>query len=264
MNFYVGMDIGGTHARMQVAGHCGQILGTFTETGCTINVNGYEESRRRYRKLVLDSLVQLHLLAGNCLEICVAASGVDSPRQAEQCREIFCEMGFKDEIVTIINDCEVFLLKSKVPSLVLVCGTGSIAVGRTAEGEFVRCGGWGHILSDEGSAYYMGLSVLRAVGNHLDGRIPCPELWRLFSMQSELCSMLELNTYVAANIADKPAVARFAPLIDKAVECGDTVSEEIVDDCVQRLFALVRDTYYKICKIPATAPVPILLWGSVL
>jgi N-acetylglucosamine kinase-like BadF-type ATPase len=263
MGYYIGMDIGGTSARMKLSDAAGKPLGESTGQGCTLNVEGYEETRRRCRELVLTTLQEHYLQPIDCLGICVAASGVDSPELALQCGDIFLEMGFLKQKLIVCNDCQIFLLHSGQPGIVLVSGTGSIAVGLTPDGRFVRCGGWGHILSDEGSAFYMGARVLQSVGNHIDGRLFCPKLYSLFCEKSPVRTLTKLNAYINANINTKTQIAGFAPLADQAAKEGEAEAEKIIDDCVQSLFALVRDTCIKMGFTPQEE-ISVLLWGSIL
>ncbi len=46
--------------------------------------------------------------------------------------------------------------------VVLLAGTGSIALGRDTRGRWARAGGWGPLLGDEGSAFWIGREWLRA------------------------------------------------------------------------------------------------------
>src|SRR5438128_1339137 len=62
------------------------------------------------------------------------------------------------------------------PGIVIVSGTGSIAYGRNANGEAARAGGWGHMIGDEGSGYWIGREALTAVMRAADGRGPATGL----------------------------------------------------------------------------------------
>ena len=79
MNYYAGMDIGGTNGRLKLKDGGGNILGEFTGPGCSMNTDGYDKSRTRCRELVLPALKELGLNPSDCMGICVAASGIDSP-----------------------------------------------------------------------------------------------------------------------------------------------------------------------------------------
>ena len=47
MNYYAGMDIGGTNGRLKLKDGGGNILGEFTGPGCSMNTDGYDKSRTR-------------------------------------------------------------------------------------------------------------------------------------------------------------------------------------------------------------------------
>ncbi len=262
MKYWMGMDIGGTSARLKIAREGEEAREYFTK-GCTLSTVGYEKTKQCYEKAVLPVLESLDLKPEDCAGLCIAASGIDSAGQEEECRRIFEEMGFPLENVGVYNDCEIFLRLSEEPSLVLVAGTGSIAFGRSASGRIVRSGGWGHILSDEGSAMDMGKRVLRAVGDHMDGRRSCPVLFGLFEEQSKISSLARLDTYLNENIMDKPRIACFAPLAERAAEQGEKAGEKILEECAEALYALVKDTYRKTAEA-AGEPQNLYLWGSVL
>ncbi len=142
-------------------------------------------------------------------------------------------------------------------------GTGSIAFRRSKAGDTVRCGGWGHILSDEGSGMELGKRILRAVGDHMDGRRQCPILYQLFEEQCSVRSVDELDNYLNAHIMDKPMIANFAGLAETACEQGEPVAEEILRSAAQVLFELIRDTRRKI-RILGETPKKLFLWGGVV
>ena len=227
MRYYIGMDIGGTFARVRVVTEAGTLLGERKVRGCTFNTSGFEKSREIYQEAVKTVWKEWGLLPENCLGFCAAVSGVDTKKQAWDCKRIFTEMGFEEETVWIYNDCEIILELTDLPSVVLVAGTGSIAFGKNSAGETVRCGGWGHILSDEGSGMVMGKRVLRAIGDHMDGRICCPVMYRLFEERSSIRSVGELDDYMNANIMDKPKIGNFAVLAQEAFAQGEKEAEKI-------------------------------------
>ena len=70
-------------------------------------------------------------------------------------------IGYKARCL-VVNDALVALEAGAPdqPGVVVISGTGSIAYGRNREGEAARAGGWGYVLGDEGSGYWIGRAAL--------------------------------------------------------------------------------------------------------
>jgi N-acetylglucosamine kinase-like BadF-type ATPase len=64
-------------------------------------------------------------------------------------------------------------LKAAIPDgeegILLIIGTGSVVYYKTLDGRVNRIGGWGPLLSDEGSGYRIGLTALRKWVSYVDG-----------------------------------------------------------------------------------------------
>ena len=103
--------------------------------------------------------------------ICLGIAGVDRPDDAAIVRAIMKRIGYKARVL-VVNDALVALESGAPgqPGIVIISGTGSISYGRNAEGMAARSGGWGYVLGDEGSGYWMGRLALRAIVREADGR----------------------------------------------------------------------------------------------
>jgi len=259
--YYAGLDIGGTNGRLKICGSAGEILGEFTAPGCSLNTDGAEKSRLRYRDLVLPALQELNLEPGCCQGICVAASGIDSPSDEQVCRSSFEEMGFPHEKLLVLNDCEVFLHMTEDPALVVISGTGSVCFGRDGNGSIYRTGGWNHIISDEGSGFDMGLKTLKAVGDDLSGRIKCPVLTPLIIKETGLDTLEKIDDFINANLMEKSEIARLSLFAYQAAVLGDHEAIRIHWECGEALWGLIWDTK---TKMAAADKLSLWLWGSVL
>ena len=78
------------------------------------------------------------------------------------------------ERVVVTDDAESVLVAGAPEGwgIALICGTGTLAIGRNEAGDVERAGGWGYLLGDEGSAYAIALAGLRAAS--AGGRWPRP------------------------------------------------------------------------------------------
>lgn len=121
------------------------------------------------------------------------------------------------------------------PGILVVAGTGSMALGRTADGREARAGGWGAALGDEGSGWWLGLNGLRAVARAADGRGPPT------SLRGALLEALGLKDPDAmirwVDTASKGEVAALAPLVLTAAERGDAPARQLADEAARELAA---------------------------
>ena len=128
------------------------------------------------------------------------------------------------------------------PGILLISGTGSIALARGADGSRVRVGGWGGHLGDEGSGYRIGMAALRALARGEDGRGVSTDLRDPVLEALGVAGPADLIKWTAT--ARKADVAGLVPLICEVAEAGDqaatTVIEKAVDELVEHVRTLVR------------------------
>lgn len=110
------------------------------------------------------------------------------------------------------------------PGIVVVSGTGSNAFGVNASGHTWRAGGWGHILGDEGSGYWIGLVGMRAALNYYDGRGPKTRLLDRLTDFYGLSSIEELAGLAYHCGLTKHEVAGFAVAVYEEAQQHDAVA----------------------------------------
>lgn len=263
MGYYIGMDVGGTYARLKIVNAAGETLLTCEGQGGTITSAGFDSMQERFRALILPALAQCGLAAADCLGLCLGASGIDSPELKVQYESILTGMRFDPSILQACNDCELLLSLFSEPCVVLISGTGSIAMGKASpDAPVCRCGGWSYILSDEGSAPSISFAAMRAILKHWDGQAFCPILADLFTKAFGLATPQALTAWCHEHLRHKDLLARVAPLVEQAAQAGDQCARAILQDATEQLFALADTTAAKIS--PADGRFSLLLWGSVL
>jgi N-acetylglucosamine kinase-like BadF-type ATPase len=165
--------------------------------------------------------------------------------------------------VYVTNDAELAL--SALPAtvgVVLIAGTGSIALGRNAQGQTTRSGGWGHILGDEGSGYALGQQALRAAVRAADGRGPQTLLLERILQHWQLQQADDIIGEVYGN-DDKAKIARLSSYVLQAEQDGDPVAHEIIQYNLDELVLVVRSVSIKL-GFSAQQPLPLALSGGLL
>ena len=102
----------------------------------------------------------------------------------------------------------------------------------------VRCGGWGDVFGDEGSAWWIGREALTRVSRHLDGRQPAPGFAAgMLTALGIQGSALIAWTYGQAQ--PRAAVAALARQVD-ALAVGNPDAAEIMERAAGQLVDLAR------------------------
>ncbi|KAA2262386.1 ATPase [Solihabitans fulvus] len=153
---------------------------------------------------------------------------------------------------------------------VLVAGTGSIAARIVDRKLVATSGGYGWLLGDEGSAYWLGREAVRgtlralesATGSAASEGLPAAVLaqalqWR-GPVVEEQRRTLRQRLITAVNAATPIQLARFAPLVSASMKAGDGSAARIVAKAAQ----LLADTALMIRG--AEERTPMVLVGSLL
>jgi glucosamine kinase len=166
--------------------------------------------------------------------LCAGLAGVgrETERQTTESSLGVCGLASK---IRVITDAEAALFDAHGdgPGLLLIAGTGSIAMGRAEDGREARAGGWGTLLGDEGGGYDIGLRALRAAAWAADGRGGETELLTRLSSDLAIAEPQGLIRWVAT--AAKADIAALAPIICEVAETGDGVAAGIIHDAVTSL-----------------------------
>ena len=153
----------------------------------------------------------------------------------------------------IVTDYEVaFAAGTAEPSgTVLVAGTGSVAARIVDHRQVAIAGGYGWLLGDEGSAFWLGRQAVRGTLDMLRtgaalGPLARSVLAEALSPQGEPPSTPASRHSIAAHLitaatgAPPIGLARLAPLVSAAFCEGDPLAEQIVEDAVDCLVRTVR------------------------
>jgi len=111
--------------------------------------------------------------------VSIGVAGVERPHEREPLMAALQAGGVAPERLLLQGDAWV-ALEGAVPRelvgpgarVLLVAGTGSVAVGASSDDARVRVGGWGSRVGDEGSGAWLGNEAVRAALRSLDGRDP--------------------------------------------------------------------------------------------
>ncbi len=121
----------------------------------------------------------------------------------------------------------------------VIAGTGSIAYGRYA-GREARAGGWGELIGDEGSAYWIAREGLNLFSRMSDGRAVRGPLYELVRARFGIAVDLDLCARIYGESGNvRSGFAQFAMLVHEAVQAGDAQAMTIFDRAAKELVECV-------------------------
>ena len=158
--YFLAIDAGGTKTEVAV-GDERQVLSR--EVGSSIKLPnvGAEAAGANLREVVVRALSHAGLTPKQINGACVGMSGISRADIRDWLTQSIAEL--LPSNATLVGDQEIAHYAAFLgePGVLVIAGTGSIAIGKSAEGKTARCGGWGSKFSDEGSAYWIGALAVR-------------------------------------------------------------------------------------------------------
>jgi len=229
----IGIDAGGTKTASCLADRDGRVLAESRGSGANLQHAGELQVERVLHQVITDVL-------RDCAEwpavVCVGMAGVDRAGDAAIVQGILSRIAPRSRVV-VVNDALVALEAGVpgAPGVVLIAGTGSIAYGRNAEGGAARAGGWGYLLGDEGSGYWLGRQALRAVVRSADGRGPYTRLTARVLAHFGIARSQDLVREIYDGSFAPATVAAVASQVEGAAEEGDEIALHLIDTGAREL-----------------------------
>lgn len=121
------------------------------------------------------------------------------------------------------------------PGVGVISGTGSNVFGVGPDGRAWRAGGWGHVLGDEGSGYWLAVQSIKAALADREGSGPQTALSAAVIDFFEVQSIEALATLVYAKPLAKDEIAAFAIETARVAHTGDEVARALYAHAVQEL-----------------------------
>ena len=144
--------------------------------------------------------------------------------------------------------------------ILIIAGTGTIACYRTVVGhEFIRVGGWGPILGDEGGGAWIGREALRHCLTEWEGDELSP-LQATILRELQLDTAIQILTKVYWENFGPRDWARLAPLVFQCAR-EDPGAQRILRDAARELVALAERIAEK--QLPEVHEIPLVVTGGI-
>ncbi|MDQ1265424.1 MAG: BcrAD BadFG protein [Bacteroidota bacterium] len=261
----IGIDGGGTHTRGILFRH--EKIIAESKSGTTrIGSVGVGESCERLLNTINDLCEQGSIESAELDAVVIGLAGVWLDEEKKRSAQLLKTLARGQDI--IMND---LLLTSDAElaiegafggeqGIIMIVGTGSIAIGQIGRNKLVRCGGWGIELDDEGSGAWIGKEGLTGVVRALDGRGKPTMMTDIFDDLYPSIDISQPRTIVKAYSERAFEYHMLTPLVMQCATKGDEVCLDIIKRASKHLMEL-PETLLKFYKSPS---VSIALMGGII
>jgi glucosamine kinase len=241
---FLGIDGGGTQTRCLV-GDEDRVLAVGSGSGSNLLRVGEACAQDSLASAIHEACAGANVAPRDITRTCAGISGAADNGIASLVQRLLIEI--VGGAIEVIGDMEVALEGAfrGGPGIVVIAGTGSIAYGRNSSGESARAGGWGRVISDEGSGHWIATRALSAVLRSRDQG-------ENNELLMALISALEVDTveHLIVRVNSDPVrdYASLFPVVLSAADRGDALAGEVLQSAgcelaklaqvlVRRLFA---------------------------
>jgi N-acetylglucosamine kinase-like BadF-type ATPase len=271
-NLLLAVDGGGTKTQALIADFEGKVLARGLGPSSNIHNVGLQEACLAVATAVEGAL--LHVLGPQArreggavwkghpfASACLGLAGVDDPRDEAAVGRWVKDVGLASRFV-VVNDSEL-VLAGGTPhgwGVAVISGTGSVCLGRTAEGKTARVGGWGPLIGDEGSGYHIAVNALRLATQSADGRAHADGLLNAILHEWKLPDPTSLIRFVHSPETTTAAISGLATVVLDLASRGDAAAKGVVEGAAHDLARHV-ETVVKTLKMVHP---PLALGGGLL
>ncbi|SKB34325.1 BadF-type ATPase [Arthrobacter sp. 31Cvi3.1E] len=217
----IGLDIGGTKTRGVRFQDDEPVR---DETSGSANVQNVS------REQAAANLAELFgkIGGGRIDQVYAGAGGIDTQEDAQALADLIAPHA-PGARITVVHDSRLLLAAGGAGTgVAVIAGTGSAAWGKNDAGEEARAGGWGYLLGDEGSGYWLGREAVRHSLRRMNQGL---EPDRLSRALLDSCGVDEPGKLIAlfhSPDTGRRYWAQQARLVVEAADAGDEASQAMV------------------------------------
>jgi N-acetylglucosamine kinase-like BadF-type ATPase len=247
VRLFLGVDGGQSGTTALIGDETGRVVGSGRGGPC--NHAAAAEGRLKLERAVSESLSAARAQGGLPADVhfeaaCFGMSGGPDDKHAIIARLVDADR------LTVTTDAEIALAGATATGqgIIVIAGTGSIALGRNGQDARVRAGGWGYIFGDEGSAFDIVRQALRVVLRMEEGWGPATGLRQILREATGSRDANETLHRFYAPEWPRDRVARLAPLVDEAAGAGDPAAVEVLNYAALQLATLATSVRAQLWK----------------
>jgi len=231
MEYIIGVDGGGTKTIAVIADIYGNILGLGISEGSNYHTVGLENAIKAIENSLKKAILQAQLYTNKIKYACFGLAG--SGRQTDYNILFSALKGLmSSENFLLKHDAQIALAGATIcqTGIIVIAGTGTMAFGIEQSGREERSSGWGYLIGDEGSAYYIGHQALSSACKAFDGRGKYTLLLGGIMNYLGLNDFTDIIKKIYKEKISTQDIASIAQIVSQYAKIGDEIAIEILKD----------------------------------
>ena len=244
MRYVLGVDGGQTSTTAVVADETGCLLG-IGHGGPANHIHepgGIERAQHSLRDAIHGAVAMADLENAHISVACLGMSG------GSNAMEQVCAPIVPADQLLFGHDSRIALYSVTFgrSGVVVIAGTGSAAYGIDTAGKQASAGGWGYLLGDEGSGYWIALRALNACCRAQDGIAPATQILPAILQHLEATDLSHVHHRIYSGQMDRPSIAALSEAVSRAAVQGDPTARSILREAGRELALAVNAVLLKL------------------
>jgi N-acetylglucosamine kinase-like BadF-type ATPase len=239
MRCVLGFDGGATKTECVLLNEAGNILASARSGASNPGLVGFERAVDKIKSAAEAAMFEARVKPDAISALCAGIAGVGAAKAAERMRALLAA-AFPSVVMKVCTDLEIALAATGAgPTIVLIAGTGSAAMGRGVNGEVRRTGGLGPQVGDQGSARDVGRKATAAAKLERDRSGEETALGKQLKRQLGIANWREFENRINAPL--EQVYPQLFPVVANAADARDPMAREILRAAASDLAALVKN-----------------------
>jgi len=239
MKYLLGVDAGATKTTAQIVSEDGEVLSLVRGGAASMHMHNKKDFKQAIEGVVVKAVHESGKDIKKFYAACFGVAGIDTEELWNEARRLIAEVVpvESNNNLLVYNDIKIVrpACSDKGFGVSVIAGTGSNFYGINEKGEEAYASGLDHLLSDEGSGYWVGAKALQAVVRSMDGRGEKTMLEELVLGKFSIKNARELADLVYEDGFGKKETGEVAKLVDEAYMKNDKTAENILESAASEI-----------------------------
>jgi N-acetylglucosamine kinase-like BadF-type ATPase len=262
LQLVIGIDGGATYSHGVAATHDGRVLAVVHSASMNFTGSYQKEVRRRVGEILRD--LELRLPFDNeFTHYAVSAAGIFNESTADQ-KEKLCGKIYPWKRTRLVGDSIAAFQGATLgrPGALAICGTGTSIIACNEDEEVTQLGGWGPLLEDVGSAYWIAVRCICAAIAEFEQTGPKTLITEALCEWHEIKNVQGLVPLVYHPEFTRDKFAILASRLDREIGTSDPIYRKICREAGEAVGNLTIQAVEK--SGLNTSPLPLFFSGGVL